>query len=913
MNEREIFLSALDIGDLKEREKYLKSACRGDQGLYDRTVSLLRSSQAAGSFLESPAPALVASLHPLQTQASGQAAADGLESRTLGDYRILDEIGRGGMGVVYEAEQISLGRRVALKVLSYAAILDKTQLGRFRNEARAAASLDHPNVVRVHAVGSHRGVHYYAMQFIEGQTVAGVIADECRRRGLEGARMPVRSSSPSDATVDHKVCSVSEASQREVLDDTGIVRGTSVASARAGESQRIRGMVELAIQAAEALEHAHGMGVVHRDIKPSNLLVDAEQHLWVTDFGLAMIEAEGNLTTTGSMIGTLRYMSPEQMRGDRHVLDHHTDIYSLGVTLYEMLTLRPAFPERNAARLMRQVPVDEPPSPRRLNPAIPRDLETIVLKAMAKDHEDRYATAADLAVDLRCFLGDEPIHAKPPGVLERARKWAKRHRAIVATAAGTLGLAVTVAGAILWNERSQTLAAYAVLTQQNEVVRRNAAEARRQTRTANLARAAEAEARAEADRQRKKALLAQREAETARRQAERDAQSARESERLTRQLVYAGDVRLAAQAWESGDIRHYTDLLDELKRSEGTLCGFEWSFLRQLGTALGWTVAEAPGGTCSVRHSPDGKTIAIGQHDGSIRLLSSSGYHVLAKRQAHIGLVRSLDFSADGTRLVSFAYDGMVRVWSIPECDEVLAFRGCQGHGYAALYAEEGAVLLTGGDEPGLKLWDPKSGQQLHELETDGESIRAVAISPNSRYCVASAGSLTFGWDLKERTRLWRHRGDVVRCLRVSPDGQVVALGTETRRVALRNISTGAAIESFEGHGDDIDGLAFHPDGSLLASADRAGVIQLWPLGGDTANTKLVDGPVTVGTSDLLWPRCFRAHSARAWSLDFSPNGDQLVSCSKDGTVKAWRGRTPRMERPRETGALNAAGLYSGR
>jgi serine/threonine protein kinase len=170
-------------------------------------------------------------------------------------------------------------------------------------------------------------------------------------------------------------------------------------------------VVELAIQAAEALEHAHRMGIVHRDIKPSNLLVDADQHLWVTDFGLALVEAEGNLTASGGMLGTLRYMSPEQLRGDRHVLDHHTDIYSLGATLYEMLVLRPAFPDSEVTKLVRRIPHEEPVAPHKLNPSIPRDLATIVLKAMAKQPGDRYTTARHLADDLRRFLRDEPIQA----------------------------------------------------------------------------------------------------------------------------------------------------------------------------------------------------------------------------------------------------------------------------------------------------------------------------------------------------------------------------------------------------------------------------------------------------------------------------------------------------------------------
>jgi tetratricopeptide (TPR) repeat protein len=315
------------------------------------------------------------------------------------------------------------------------------------------------------------------MQFIEGQTVEDLIRDERRRRGLEVVPEPQRPSTPDDPAEDRAVGEESQASQQEAFTDTGIARGTSVTSVGGSEERkRIRGVVELAVQAAEALEHAHRMGIVHRDIKPSNLLVDAERHLWVADFGLAMIEAEGNLTATGSMLGTLRYMSPEQLRGDRHVLDHHTDIYSLGATLYEMLTLRAAFPEKDAARLMQRIPVDEPAAPRRLNPAIRRDLETIVLKAMAKDHQDRYASAAAMAEDLHHFLADEPIQAKPAGSITRAKKWARRHRAIVSTAVGTLLVALSIAGVLLWQERNATFAALERETEQRELANQRLAQ-----------------------------------------------------------------------------------------------------------------------------------------------------------------------------------------------------------------------------------------------------------------------------------------------------------------------------------------------------------------------------------------------------------------------------------------------------
>ena len=355
--------------------------------------------------------------------------------------------------MVYEAEQVSLGRRVALKVLPLAAMLDKTQLRRFKNEARAAASLDHPNVVQIHSVGSERGVHYFAMQLIDGRTVAEVIAEERRRRGQiaeSGSKSAVSGCSLVDSTKELVVSDPPSSNHDEIQEypDT-VLSPSGTTSAGSDERVRIRCIVELGIQAAEALEHAHQMGIVHRDIKPSNLLVDDNGNLWVADFGLAMIEAEGNLTISRNMVGTFRYMSPEQMRDDRHVLDHQTDIYSLGTTLYEMLTLRRAFPERDVTSLMQHVLNGEPIALRKLRPAIPRDLEIITLKAMARDHEDRYSTAGELAADLRRVLNDEPILAKPPSAIDRARRWMRRHRATVLTAAATLLIAVFLAGAVV--------------------------------------------------------------------------------------------------------------------------------------------------------------------------------------------------------------------------------------------------------------------------------------------------------------------------------------------------------------------------------------------------------------------------------------------------------------------------------
>ena len=210
------------------------------------------------------------------------------------------------------------------------------------------------------------------------------------------------------------------------------------------------------MQAAEALEHAHGLGVLHRDVKPANLLVDARGHLWVTDFGLARFQGNNELTLTGDLLGTLRYMSPEQALAKRGVVDHRTDIYSLGTTLFELLTLRPAFDGRDRQELLRQIALEEPTAPRRLDPSLPRDLETIVLKAMAKEPDGRYSAAEELADDLRRFLEDKPIRARRPTFPEQAAKWARRHRRPLMAAAVVLVLAGAVGGALLWQEKRQT-------------------------------------------------------------------------------------------------------------------------------------------------------------------------------------------------------------------------------------------------------------------------------------------------------------------------------------------------------------------------------------------------------------------------------------------------------------------------
>lgn len=303
----------------------------------------------------------------------------------LGDFRILREIGRGGMGIIYEAEQITLKRRVALKVLSSSTSESAKQLERFQREAEAVARLHHTNIVPVFGSGSQDGVHYFAMQLIDGEPLSKLP----NLSFLEIAR--------------------------------------------------------LGMQSASALAYAHSHGVLHRDVKPSNLLLDRNREVWVTDFGLAKLSDVGELTQTGDIMGTLKYMAPEQLEGRA---DERTDIYSLGLTLYELATRRPAFDISKS--LANRIRNHEFPAPRAVNCDVPRDLETIILKATASEPEHRYASASELADDLRCFLEDRPIAARRASDIERLRRWMRRNPALATSLVATLVLLATTTAVTSW-------------------------------------------------------------------------------------------------------------------------------------------------------------------------------------------------------------------------------------------------------------------------------------------------------------------------------------------------------------------------------------------------------------------------------------------------------------------------------
>lgn len=382
----------------------------------------------------------------------------------LGDFRLVRELGRGGMGTVFEAEQLSMDRRVALKVLPFAALVQEKSLQRFRNEVRAAAALNHPNIVPVYSIGEERGVHFYAMQLIRRQTLAELIEQlpSERQRCQESIRSldaPTDTSSSRESV--HNICSALDRHPSANADTQPVACLSTLSGLQGGDYYRAA--ARLGIQAAEALQHAHDQGVLHRDVKPGNLMLDAAGKLYVTDFGLARIQTDASLTMTGDLVGTLRYMAPEQALAKRVVIDHRADIYSLGATLYELVTLEPAFAETERSELLKQIAFEEPRPLRRLDRRIPVDLATIVAKAMAKQADDRYQTAQQLANDLRAFLDGRPIEARPPTWGDRVWKWSLRHQMLVRNG-GIALLLVTVilAVSVAYVRRAQTRAIVAL-------------------------------------------------------------------------------------------------------------------------------------------------------------------------------------------------------------------------------------------------------------------------------------------------------------------------------------------------------------------------------------------------------------------------------------------------------------------
>lgn len=794
--------------------------------------------------------------------------------KQLGDYQILREIGRGGMGVVYEAVQLSLGRHVALKVLPAQLVRSANSLERFRREAQAAAQLHHSNIVPVFELGEHEGTFFYAMQFIRGQTLDQVLDEVRRLRGMSAPGNPP----PTEVSLGNSLLtgeflaaagSVSPPQQPENAANNAtpvpspgnstrvsvrasdgssspIVNASSAASTT-GDLQFYRSMAWVAVQAAEALAYAHKQGMLHRDIKPANLLLDSAGTVWVTDFGLVKLSEGSDLTTPGDVVGTLRYMAPEQFAGAG---DARSDVYSLGATLYELLTLRPLLEDSDKLRLLARIRSDSPLPPSQVCPGLPRDLNTIVLKALEKEPQLRYASAEALAADLRRFLGDRPISARQAGPAERVWRWCRRNRYLATLATSVLLLlALLSAGSLAsaWVYRDQRNKIEFSLEQTKNAKQHLV----RQLWESRVARA-EALRRSGVGGRRFQALAALREA--------------------------------AGQSLPHGP--------EEVLRMRNEAL----AALALVDLALDGPAVKIPDDATGVAVSRDGTLLAFGTTDSRLHVVPFQD-QAAARVLALAGVARHLRFSSQGTLVAWLDGDGNSapgRLHVVHSGNEQSAYctPPLARFGFSFDFSPDGQEIWVARDDHVVVL-GAKNGVELRRWSCPS-ATRYLAISPSGKQ-VALARDFHVAADAIDiRTT---DSGKLsssfmvptnISSLAWSATDSLLAIGGEDSRIYLRDVAAKRLLPPLRGHSLQVTSVAFGPDPHLLASKSWDESVRLWDV---RSGESLV---VTTGAyynSELLFCRDGRLGfsvgdgGARLWKVArgkecrvFRPRGDALPS-----------------------------------